>query len=131
MNLRQLFGATAVSVGLLFTTATILPVTAFAQYAPGYDNLRSLVDRTQSDLKAAANQEPPGGKGEDRYRDAQKALSDLDRHLAKGHFDKDDMDHSIDKLKDVLDHNTLMASTRDLLMHDLEQLRTARAEMRH
>lgn len=131
MNLRQTFGAAALSMGLLLSTAAMAPVVAWAQYAPSYDNLRSLVDRTQNDLKTAAMQEPPGGKGQDRYRDAQKALSDLDKHLARGHFDKGDMDHSIDKVKDILDHNTLMASTRDMLMHDVEDLRTARDEFRH
>lgn len=131
MNIKQAFGAAAVSMGLLLSTAAIFPVTASAQYYPDYGRLRGLVDRTQNDLRMAADQEPAGAKQGDRYRDAQKSLSDFDRHLAKGHFDKGELDHCIDHLKNVLDHNTLMASTRDTLMHDLGDLRVARARFEH
>ena len=62
----------------------------------------------------------------DRYRDAQGHLSSFDRHLTKGHFDKGELDKSIDKIKDILDHNVLQASSRDALLRDLDDLKAAR-----
>jgi hypothetical protein len=92
----------------------------------GYSELRSLVDRTQSDLRAASGLEH-GNKQRDRYHNAQDNLSKLDRKLSKGKFDKGALDHSIDDVKAILDHNTLQASSRDLLMRDLSDLKVARA----
>jgi hypothetical protein len=101
------------------------------QYFPDYGHLRGLVDRTQSDLRAALALEPEGPKQHERYRDGQKALSDFDRHLAKGHFDRGEVDRCVDRLKSILDHNTLQASSRDALMHDIEDFRIARDRFEH
>ncbi len=99
----------------------------YQDYPAPYTDLRGLIDRTQSDLRAAADLERGNDKQRDRYRDAQKHLSNFDRHIVKGKFDKDELNHSIDSIKDILDHNTLQASSRDALMRDVEDLRTARA----
>ena len=98
----------------------------YQAYPTPYTDLRGLVDRTQSDLREAADLEHGGDKQRDRYRGAQGHLSTFDRHLTKGHFDKDELDKSIDAIKDILDHNTLQASSRDALMRDVEDLRIAR-----
>jgi hypothetical protein len=92
-----------------------------------YSELRSLVDRVQSDLRAASDLEH-GDKQRDRYHNAQDNLSKFDRNLAKGKFDKGALDHSIDSLNDILEHNTLQASSRDLLRKDLADLKYARDE---
>jgi hypothetical protein len=101
-------------------------MTGYQAYPAPYTDLRGLVDRTQSDLREAADLEHGGDKQRDRYRSAQEHLSTFDRHLTKGHFDKDELDRSIDAIKDILDHNTLQASSRDALMRDIEDLRVAR-----
>jgi hypothetical protein len=98
-----------------------------AAYPAPYTDLRDVVDRTQSDLRASADLEHRNDKQRDRYRDAQGHLSSFDRHLTKGHFDKGELDKSIDKIKDILDHNVLQASSRDALMRDLEDLKVARS----
>jgi hypothetical protein len=133
MKVKQAIAKAAISGGLCLGGSVVLfppPALAF-QYYPDYGHLRGLVDRTQSDLRNASSLESEGGKQRDRYRDVQKSLSDFDKHLAKGHFDKDDLDHCIDHLKSVLDHNTLQATSRDALMHDIDELRIARDRYHH
>ena len=96
-------------------------------YPAPYTDLRDVVDRTQSDLRASADLEHGNEKQRDRYHDAQGHLSSFDRHLTKGRFDKGELDKSIDKIKDILDHNVLQASSRDALLRDLDDLRAVRS----
>ncbi len=114
-----------------------LPPMAFggaAQYAQGggyysqHPDLRQLVDRTQSDLRNSSELEHTGkGKQRERYRNAQKSLSTFDRHLTKGKFKKGELNHAIGDIQNVLDHNTLQASSRDTLLSDVQNLRLARS----
>jgi|KBSMisStaDraftv2_1062788.scaffolds.fasta_scaffold324055_2 hypothetical protein len=92
-----------------------------------YSDLRGLVDRVQSDLRAASDLEH-GNKQRDRYHNAQDNLSKFDRNLSKGKFDKGALDHSINGVKDILEHNTLQGSNRDLLRRDLADLKIARED---
>ncbi len=98
-------------------------------YGHGYDNegLRHLVARTQQDIQIASESGNSDHDQRQRYRDAQKHFSDFDRHLTKGHYDKDEMDHVIADVQGILDHNTLMANSRNALLQDVTQLREARA----
>jgi hypothetical protein len=95
-------------------------------YPAPYGELRGLVDRAQSDLRAAADLEHENDKQRERYRSAQGHLSSFDRHLVKGHFDKGELDKALGEFKGILDHNVLQASSRDALMHDMDELRAAR-----
>ena len=92
----------------------------------GYDKLRDVIDRTQSDLRMAADLEPKHNDEHNRYKNAQGHLSTLDRKLVKGKFDKGEVEKTLDCLKDILDHNVLQASTRDNLMRDMTDLKIAR-----
>lgn len=117
------------SAGLAVGTVTPLlasPAGWFQEYPSRYMDMRGVVDRTQSDLRAAAELEHGNNKQRDRYHDAQERLSDFDRKLTKGHFDKGDLEHAVDKIKDILDHNVLQASSRDALMRDVTDLKVAR-----
>jgi len=127
------FFVTLLTVGLGMGSAVTLSAAgtgwnqAYPQaYPTPYTDLRGLVDRTQSDLRMAADLERGNEKQRDRYHNAQGHLSTFDRHLTKGHFDKDELNKSIDSIKDILDHNVLQASSRDALMRDVEDLRVAR-----
>lgn len=132
MRVKQAIIKAAISGGLFLGGSVVLfPPPALAYQYPDYGHLRGLVDKSQSDLRDALALEPEGGKQHDRYKDAQKSLSDFDKHLAKGHFDKGELDHCIDHLKSVLDHNTLQATSRDALMHDIDELRIARDRYQH
>jgi hypothetical protein len=95
-------------------------------YPAPYSDLRGLVDRAQTDLRAAADLEHENDKQRERYRNAQGHLSSFDRHLVKGHFDKSELDKAIGEVKGILDHNVLQASSRDALMRDMDDLKAAR-----
>lgn len=133
MKTKQMMTTAAISLGMCFAaTGVLTPRTANAfQYFADYGQMRGLVDRTQSDLRSALQLEPEGAKQHERYREAQKSLSDFDKRLSKSHFDKGELDKCIDRVKDVLDHNTLQATSRDALMHDIDDLRIARDRFQH
>jgi hypothetical protein len=111
-------------------TAAAAPPAAAApywfQYGDRFGDLRGLVDRTQNDLRSSAELEHNDSGQRNRYRDAQKQLSTFDRHLSKGHFDKDALDSAIDHIQAILDKNTLQAAARDALYRDVQDLRAAR-----
>jgi hypothetical protein len=123
----------ATVLGMSLVAGSALPIHAAMQTYPvreGYPShemdLRGVVDRTQTDLRAAADLEQGKEKQRERYRNAQGHLSSFDRHLVKGKFDRSEIGKAIDDIKDILDHNVLQASSRDALMRDLEDLRIAR-----
>jgi hypothetical protein len=125
---RRSLGALSLGLGLTMSGAAPLSAagqSAFQQYGNDLGDIRGLIDRTQSDLRAAADLEH-GKKERERYYRAQKALSAFDRRLSKGHFDKGKLDQAIKDVQSVLDHNTLQPSTRDALLRDVADLRAAR-----
>ena len=91
-----------------------------------YGNARSLVARVQNDLRRAEHFTPPNGKEKERYFNAQHHLSQFDRELARGRFDKDKLDEAIDDVKNVVENNTLSPRDRDVLYGDLRDLRELR-----
>jgi hypothetical protein len=93
-----------------------------------YEDARQVVGRTQTDLERAATFLANNHKERDRIRNAQKSLSTLDRHLAKGKFDKDTLDSAISDIQHVLDNNVLHGQDRDTLLKDIEDLRGVRAD---
>ena len=99
-------------------------------YGQEHRDARDLVDRVQADLQRAADFTRNNEKERERYHNVQHHLSEFDRELRKGHFDKGKLDAAIDDLKNVLEHNTLDPQARDTLMDDLEDLRTMRADRR-
>jgi hypothetical protein len=130
---RRNFGTALLGLGAAMGGAGLLTAAPYRDHHDhdrDYPELREVVDRTQSDLRAAVDLEH-GGKQADRYRNAQDHLSDFDRSLSKGHFDKDRLDRAIGDLQHLLDHNTLQASTRDALRRDVEDLRIARDHYGH
>ena len=99
---------------------------AWFQYGEGYENVRALVDRTQTDLRQSQELEHNNGDQRERYRNAQGHLSTFDRHMTKGHFDKGELDKAIHDIQSVLDNNSLQASARDALLRDVQDLRAVR-----
>ncbi|MBV9760080.1 MAG: hypothetical protein JO340_05920 [Acidobacteriaceae bacterium] len=102
----------------------------FYQEGDWHQHLRGVIDRTQNDLQAAA-QIAAGPKDHDRYRHAQRELSDFDRKVSRGHFDMGKLKDCIGALNDILDHNTLQASTRDAIRADNEDLKMVRDRHEH
>jgi hypothetical protein len=129
---------TVLSIGVGLGLGSVAPLAAapnaWLQQYPDqggpYAELRGLIDRTQSDLKAALEFEQIKPKDRQRYHDAQGHLSTLDRDLSRGKWGGGELDKSIDSIKSILDKNVLQASTREALQHDLEGLRIAK-DRRH
>lgn len=99
---------------------------ALALFGQEYGRARDLVAKVQDDLRRAADFTASKEKERDRYRDVQRKLSEFDRDLSKGHFDKGKLDGAIDELKEVMKENTLESHDRDALTADLADLRTLR-----
>jgi hypothetical protein len=110
------------TAGVLFA----LTVPAFDQSSQ-YANARNLVERVQSDLRRGERFARPTDKERERYDNAQRHLSEFDRSLSRGKFDKDKLDKAIDDVNNVVEHNTLSPRERDALTEDLRSLRQLRA----
>ncbi len=91
-----------------------------------YSRARDVVAKVQEDLQRAADFIRNNDKERDRYHEVQRRLSDFDRDLTRGKFDKGKLDQAIDDLKDVVNNNTLESHDRDALRDDLAALRTLR-----
>ncbi len=136
-SLNQTIAIVFLSAGLAVGTAAPLSAgpnrwyqyqsgEAGSRYPDRYGDLRSLVDRTQNDLRSSAELEHNNGDQRERYRNAQGHLSTFDRNLTKGHFDKGELDKAIHDVQSVLEHNALQASARDALLRDVQDLRAVR-----
>lgn len=108
---------------LLFGAFSEMSLVVFGQ---DYDRARDLVTRVQDDLQRAAAFTRNKEKERERYQNVQHHLSEFDRELRKGHFDKDKLDTAIDDLKNVVQNNVLESRDRDSLAADLSDLRTLR-----
>jgi hypothetical protein len=117
------FSRRAVAKTLLFGAISGTVASVFGQE---YGRARDVVARVQDDLRRAADFTASKEKERDRYRDVQRKLSEFDRDLSKGHFDKGKLDGAIDELKEVMKENTLESHDRDALAADLSDLRTLR-----
>lgn len=106
----------------------VLIFPAYPQVTEIYTSTRSLIGRVQADLKRAEDFVPPSQKERERYENAQRHLSELDRELSKGKFDKEKLDSAIDDVKNVVENNTLTPDSRDALTADLRSLRELRAK---
>ena len=113
-----------------FLFTAVLSVLVLAMPARAQDNLyanaRSLVDRSQNDLRHASHLAKDREKERERYDNAQRSLSEFDKNLARNKFDKDKLDSAINDVKNVVDHNTLDPQARDMLTQDLRDLRELR-----
>jgi hypothetical protein len=92
---------------------------------------RELIQRVQDDLQRVRAQGARSQKELERIDNARKHLSDVDRNLAKGKFDKDRVNEAIDDVKNVVENNTLEPADRDALSSDLADLRVFRDRRGH
>jgi len=88
---------------------------------------RNLVGRVQNDLRRAERFARPSGKEKERFYNAQRHLSQFDREMSRGKFDKDKLDEAIDDVHNVVRNNTLSPGDRDEIDGDLRDLRELRA----
>ena len=95
-------------------------------YGQEHEKARDLVERVQADLQRAADFTRNNEKEQERYHNVQHHLSEFDRELRKGKFDKGKLDATVDDLKNVVKNNTLESRDRDALASDLSDLRSLR-----
>ena len=111
--------------GLVLGTL-LIAATAMVSAQGRYGTARGLVDRVQRNLRRAEHFTPPSEKEKERYHNAQHHLSEFDRKLSEGRFDKDKLDEAIDDVKNVVENNTLSPEDRDILSRDVGELRDLR-----
>ncbi|MGH7248873.1 MAG: hypothetical protein ACREH9_12280 [Pseudomonadota bacterium] len=112
----------------LLAASLVLLVSAPSMLAQrGYERARRLVSRVDSDLKQCQRRETISAKEQERYNNALRDLSQFDRRLTEGTFDKGKLDASIDDVHNVVKNNTLSPRDRDMLTGDLTELRDLRA----
>ena len=100
--------------------------TGLLLFGQEHERARNLVAHVQEDLERAAEFTRKNEKERERYHNVQHHLSEFDRELAAGKFDKDKLDTAIDDLKNLVKNNTLESHDRDALAQDLSDLRTMR-----
>ena len=112
--------------GLFYAAIAGAGTVAFGDEYRNVRELRDLVAKVQNDLQRAADFTRNNEKERERYHNVQNHLSEFDRELRRGKFDKDKLDGAIDDLKNVVKNNTLESHDRDALARDLSDLRTLR-----
>ncbi len=86
---------------------------------------RGLVDRAQGDLRRAANLEHHRHRDQEVshfFENAQRDLSDFNRQMTDGYFDKGKLDTAIDELRNAVEHTAPDRDTRGALQNDLLDL---------
>lgn len=131
-NANNIIKITALAIGLGLGAPALAPAgAALSAQSVRYDDARQVISRTQTDMQRSVGFLENKHSDRDRLKNAQKHLSTLDRHFAKGKFDKETMDSAIGDIQSVLDHNVLHGQDRDALMQDVSDLRAIRSDRRH
>src|SRR5260370_42049936 len=76
--------------------AGVLSGTGILLFGQDYSNARELVAKVQTDLDRAADFTRSNEKERSRYQSVQRKLSEFDRELKKGKFEKGKLDEAID-----------------------------------
>jgi len=106
-----------------------LASSAFAQ-GDYHDRARSIVARTDNDLRMISTLPNVSPKERELYDKALHHFSDFDKEMARGKYDKGKLDEAIEHLDKIVKENTLSPDDRDRLMSDLRDLRELRSAWR-
>lgn len=87
-------------------------------------------DQTIADLKAISAHNTYNPREMERYDNAMTHLSQFAEKLHEGRFDRGKLDHGIGDLQGILNKNPMDGRARDILNHDLVELRRLRATYR-
>jgi len=103
---------------------------ARAQYGPesGYEprSVSALIDRVHEDLGRAYQVWSISSGDRKRLDHAEHELRDFANKWNRGRFDKGELDEAISGIHHVVDQNQMPPHEREVLFHDLEQLRGMR-----
>jgi hypothetical protein len=114
----------AISLAGLLLGATVLPAQRpyTAEREQGWP-----ANQTIADLKAISAHNTYNPHEMERYDEAMTHLSQFAEKLHLGHFDRGKLDSSIGDVQKILNKNPMDARARDILNHDLGELRRLRA----
>jgi hypothetical protein len=117
----------SLSLSALLLAGTLL----YAQRPYPYEReQRWPADQTIADLKAVSAHNTYNPREMERYDNAMTHLSQFAEKLHQGRFDRGRLDHGIGNLESILNKNPMDGRARDILNHDLGELRRLRATYR-
>ncbi len=114
----------------LWVIALIVPFVSAQERSRSWEHAREIVDRTMDDLRHIERQNAFAGEDRDRYERAMRSLSDFDRSVSEGRFDRGKLDEAIEHVDHVMKSKMLDPRERDRVMDDLRDLRRLREEWR-
>jgi hypothetical protein len=92
---------------------------------------RSLFNHVRGDLDRAASYSYASRSDRKRFDEARRDLFDFSSRLDQGRYEKRELDHAIDRLQNVVSHNSLDPRDRGALDDDLRRMRDFRAFRDH
>ena len=109
-----------------------LTTVASAQYyqSPAFQNPnqdRSLFNRARIDLDRASSYPYQSRSDRKRFDEAKRDLFDFASRFEQGRYEKHQLDKAVDKIQDVLNHNSIDSRERGALDEDLRRMRDYRA----
>lgn len=118
-------------------TSTLLAVSAFAQYDRPFGDRdyarqdRGLFDKARMDLDRASAY-PYASRGDRRrFDEARSKLFDFESRFDQGRYDKHGLDEAIDRIRHVVESNSLDPRDRGALSDDLRRMRDYREFRNH
>ena len=92
---------------------------------------RSLFDHVRSDLDRASNYPYASRSDRKRFDEARRDLFDFASRFDQGRYDKHELDKAIDRVQNVVSHNSLDPRDRGALDDDLRRMRDYRSFRDH
>jgi|GEM_PF-5570958 hypothetical protein len=116
---------------LRFVFALLLASVCAAQEEGGnWKHARDVITRAMTNLRHIDHRAGFAGGDRDRYDRTMRSLSDVERSLADGRFDKNKLDEAIQNLDHVTRGRELDPADREHVLDDLKDLRRLREEWR-
>jgi len=87
---------------------------------------RSLFDRVRADLDRASRYPYSSRPDRKRFDEARRDLFDFESRFDQGRYEKHELDRAIDRVQNVVSHNSLDPRDRGALDEDLRRMRDYR-----
>jgi hypothetical protein len=114
-------------LGLIATTPAA-PAQQFRSFpASGEGQDRYLFNHVRADLDRAAGYRYASRADRKRFDEASRDLFDFQSRFDQGRYEKRELDHAIDRIQNVVSHNSLDPRDRGALDEDLRRMRDYRA----
>ena len=92
---------------------------------------RSLFDRVRADLDRASSYPYASRSDRKRFDEARRDLFDFESRFDQGRYEKHELDRAIDRVQNVVSHNSLDPRDRGALDEDLRRMRDYRSFRDH